>query len=146
MSQTREKWNSLVLSRGDFWLAWRCNEISFLFFCLEPTVKKKTGKSTISIAVILITSKGLESYLISAVQSSFATFTRHFYNGVWKTSCSWRFYRNGSTCVLILSWVNIITQKWATVSGKLSIVQKSVLLNSPFSLNQAFFFNLTSYW
>ena len=92
------------------------------------------------VAVMVITSEVLESYLILAVQSYFSTFTRHFGNGVWKASCSWRFYGNGSTCVLILSWVNIIKRNWAKVPGKLSVVQKSesgLLLYSSFSLKQA---------
>ena len=35
MSQTKEKWGSLVLSRGDFWMIWRCHSIpSFHFYFL----------------------------------------------------------------------------------------------------------------
>ena len=54
MTQTRKKWNFLVLSRADFWMVWRCHGIPyfhFLFFCLEPTVKKNTWMRTISITV-----------------------------------------------------------------------------------------------
>ena len=54
MTQTRKKWNFLVLSRADFWMVWRCHSIPyfhFLFFCLEPTVKKNTWMRTISITV-----------------------------------------------------------------------------------------------
>ena len=30
MAQTREKWNSLVLSRADFWMVWRCHGIPYI--------------------------------------------------------------------------------------------------------------------
>ena len=44
MTQTREKWGSLVLSRADFCMVGRCPGIlcfHFLFFSLEATVKKE---------------------------------------------------------------------------------------------------------
>ena len=43
MIQTREKWNSLVFGRADFWMVWRHYGIPYIrfIFCLEPTVKKK---------------------------------------------------------------------------------------------------------
>ena len=40
-TQTREKWDSLVLSRGDFSMIRTCNGIPcfiFYFFCLETTL------------------------------------------------------------------------------------------------------------
>ena len=106
---------------------------SFLFFCLEPIVKKNIWMRTISVAVMVIISKVLFWKLldisknisdISYVQSTFLTFTRHIDNAISKTPCSWRFYGNRSTCVLILPWVNIMKRKWAKVSRKLSAVQK----------------------
>ena len=39
MSQTREKWDSLVLSGGDFWMIWRCHNILvFIFIFLFKNV------------------------------------------------------------------------------------------------------------
>ena len=32
MSQTREKWDSLVLTTGDFWMIWRCRSILCFHF------------------------------------------------------------------------------------------------------------------
>ena len=82
---------------------------------------------TTSVTVVVIISKVLFWKLldISYVQSSFSTFSRHSDNGIWKTPCRWRFYGNGSTYVLILSWVNIMKRKWAKEPGKLSDVRKS---------------------
>ena len=45
-------------------------------------------------------------------------FRNGFGNGVWKTPYSWRFYRHGSVYVQILSWLNIMKQKWAKVPGE----------------------------
>ena len=109
MTQKREKWYSLVLSRSDFCMIWRCHDIPcfhFYFFCLELTVKKNTWMIMISIMVMVIISKLPFWKLldISYVQSSFPTITRHIDNGIWK---SWRFYGHGSTNVLIISWISI---------------------------------------
>ena len=42
MTQTREKWQSIVLSRADFWLVWRCHGIPcFYFIFLFRTNGKK---------------------------------------------------------------------------------------------------------
>ena len=100
---------------------------SFLFFCLETTVKKNTWMRTISITVMEIISNVLlwRLFHISYVQSYFSTFARHIDNGIWKTPFSWRFYSNGSTYVPILNWLNITKLKWAKVPGRLSFAQKS---------------------
>ena len=132
---------------------------SFLFFCLEPMVKKNIWMRTISVTVVIIILKVLFSNLldisknisdISYVQSTFLTFIRHIENGISKTPCSWRLYGNGSTYVLTLPWVNIMKRKWANVSRKLSVVQKPEpvlwrkfhLLYSSFSLKQTLILNL----
>ena len=150
MTQTKVKWNSLALST----LVWRCHGIPyfhFYFFLSNPMVKKKIWMRQISVTVMVITSKVLFWKLldisknisdISYVQSTFLTFTRHIDNAISKTPCSWRFYENGSTCVLILPWVNIMKQKSAKMSRKLSAAQKAEpilwrtfhLLYSSFSL------------
>ena len=132
MTQTKVKWNSLALST----LVWRCHGIPyfhFYFFLSNPMVKKKIWMRQISVTVMVITSKVLFWKLldisknisdISYVQSTFITFIRHIENGISKIPCRWRFYGNGSTYVLILPWANIIKQKWANVSKKLSVIQK----------------------
>ena len=50
--------------------------------------------------------------------------------GTWTTTfethlTGWRFYRYGSTYVLILSWINILKRKWAKMPWKLLVAQKS---------------------
>ena len=152
MTQAKEKWNSLPLSR----LAWRCHGIPyfhFYFFCWEPMVKKNIWMRTNSVTVMVIISKVLFWKLIdisknisdiSYVQSTFLKFIRHIENGISKTPCSWRFYGNGSTYLLTLPSVDIMKRKWANVSRKLSVVQKPEpvlwrtfhLLYSSFSLKQ----------
>ena len=126
---------------------------SFLFFCLEPMVKKNIWMRTISVTAMVIISKVLFWKLldisknisdISYVQSTFLTFIRHIESCISKTPCSWRFYGNGSTYVLLLPWLNIMKRKWANVSKKLSVIQKPEpilwrtlhLLYSSFSLKQ----------
>ena len=62
----------------------------------------------------------------SYVQSSFATITRHFDNGIWNEALpyySWRFYGHESPYELIFSWVTIFKQNSAKVPGKLSFTQ-----------------------
>ena len=126
---------------------------SSLFFCLEPMVKKNIWMRTISVTVMVNISKVLFWKLldisksisdISYVQSTFLTFISHIDNGISKTLCSWRFYGNGSTFVLILPCGNIMQRKWVNVSRKPSVVQKPEpvlwrtfhLLHSTFSLKQ----------
>ena len=126
---------------------------SFFFFCLEPMVKKNIWMRAISVTVMVIISKVLFWKLldisksisdISYVQTTFLTFIRHIDNCISKTPCSWRFYGNGSTYILILPWVNIMKRKWAKLSRKLSVVQKPEpvlwrtfrLFYSSFSLKQ----------
>ena len=129
-TQTKEKWDSLVLSSADFCMTGSCHGIPclhFLFFCLEATVKKNTWMRTISATVMVIDSEVRFWKLLdfSYVQSSFWTITRHIDNGIWKIHYSWRFYGHGSTYILILSWINIMKWKWERVPCKLSVAQKS---------------------
>ena len=125
-----EKWDSLVLSRPDYWMIWRCYGIPcfpFYFFCLKPTVRKGIWMRTTSITVMVIFQKcHSENYMIAAMfkvrsQQLRPTLTR----ASWKASNSWRFYGHGSTCVLILSLAIIMKGKLTKVPGKLSIPQKS---------------------
>ena len=55
MSQKIEKWDSLVLGRGDFWIIWRCHGIPcfHFIFCLETTVKENNWMGTTSVAVVV---------------------------------------------------------------------------------------------
>ena len=52
----KEKCDSLVLSRSDLWMVWRCHGIPRVYcyyFYLEPTVRKKTWMRTASVTVMV---------------------------------------------------------------------------------------------
>ena len=106
---------------------------SFLLFLFRANgkSKKETWMRTTSITVMVIIPKVLFwklpdfNYVQSSLRATLTTFTSHIDKGIWKASCSWRFYGNGSTCLPILSWVNIINRKWAKVPGRLWVVRKS---------------------
>ena len=56
MCQTKEKCDSLVLSRSDLWMVWRCHGIPRVYcyyFYLEPTVRKDTWMRTASVTVMV---------------------------------------------------------------------------------------------
>ena len=57
------------------------------------------------------------------VHRSFTTIKRHIENRIWETIYSWRFYRNGLTYVLVLSWSNIMKRKLTKIPEKLSVAQ-----------------------
>ena len=57
LCQTKEKCDSLVLSRYDLWMVWRFHGIPRVYccyFCLEPTVRKDTWMSTTSVTVMVV--------------------------------------------------------------------------------------------
>ena len=100
---------------------------SSFIFCPEPTIIKDIWMRTIPVTIMAIISNVLlwQLLVITYVKSYFSTITRQIHNGFWKTPCSWRFYGHGLTYVIILFWVNIMTQKWAKLPWKLSVAQKS---------------------
>ena len=52
----KEKCDSLVLSRSDLWMVWRCHGIPRVYcyyFYLEPTVRKDTWMRTASVTVMV---------------------------------------------------------------------------------------------
>ena len=60
MTQTTEKWDSLLLSRADFWMVWRCHGISwfnFYFFWFRTNSKKNTWMRKIFVTIMVIMSK-----------------------------------------------------------------------------------------
>ena len=61
----------------------------------------------------------------SCVQSFFSAISRHTHNGIWEALYSWTFFKNGSTYILILSWLNIMERKLTEVPEKLRLAQKS---------------------
>ena len=110
ITQTREKWDSPVLSRPDFWVVWRCHGILcvhfyfiFYFFLLRSNFK--TIIRATSATVMVIFSKVLlrkllnHSYVKFSSQQLWDTLTTVF----WRTPCAWRLYGHGSRYALILS-------------------------------------------
>ena len=108
MIQTREKWNSLVLSRGDFCMVESCHGIPcfyfiylFFFFCLEATIKRNTWIRTISVTVMVIISKVLFWKLldINNVQ---------LYSNIFLNNCKTHWQRHFKDTLQILrTWINI---------------------------------------
>ena len=82
MSQTKEKCDSLVLSRSYLWMVWRCHGILCIhsyYFCLEPTTGKGTWVKTTFVTVMVILYKS-NSY----AQRSLSKITSHFENNILK--------------------------------------------------------------
>ena len=130
MSQTKEKCGSLVLSRSDLWIVWRCHGIPRVcYFCLEPTLRKDAWMRTTSVAVMAFFSKVAFWTLLdhSNIQSSFPIITRHIENSILKDTLQLIIFRtwiNLSASSLIKTSVNM-KQKSMTVPRKRSVAQKS---------------------
>ena len=132
MSQTKEKCGSLVLSRSDLWIVWRCHGILRVYCyysCLEPTVRKDTWMRTTSVTVMIFSSKVVFSKLLyhSYVKSSFSIITVHIENSILKDTIQLNIFRtwiNLRTKSFMKSSVNM-KQKSMKVPGKRSVAQKS---------------------
>ena len=99
MSQTREKWDSLVQTRGDFLMIRRCRSIPcfhFLFLFRNDGITEQLDQNDLRCCFGFYFSK---MSFPSFVEGSFSTITRHLDKGIWKTLSSWRFHRHGSTKV-----------------------------------------------
>ena len=109
ITQTREKWDSPVLSRPDFWMAWRCHGILFVhfyfyfyFFCLEATLGQDRATSA---TVMVIFSKVPFRKLLyhSYVKVSSQQLPDTLRTVFWRTPYGWRFYGHGLIYLLIRS-------------------------------------------
>ena len=109
ITQTREKWDSPVLSRPDFWMVWICHGILcvhfyfyFYFFCLEATLgQDRATSATVMVIFSKVPFRKLlyHSYVKVSSQQLRDTSTTVF----WRTPYGWRFYGHGSIYVLIRS-------------------------------------------
>ena len=131
MSQTKEKCDSLVLSRSEFGIVWRCHGISRVcryYFCLEPTVRKDAWMRTTSVTVMVFFSKVPFWKLLdhSYVQSSFPINMRHIKDSILKDTLIkiFRTWINLRATSFIKTSVNM-KQKSMTVPRKRSVAQKS---------------------
>ena len=132
MSQTKEKCDSLVLSRSDLWIVWGCHGIPRVccyYFCLELTVEKDAWMRTTSVTVMAFFSKVAFWKLLdhSYVQSSFQIITRHIENSILKDTIQLNIFRtwiNLRATSFIKTSVNV-KQRSVTVPRKRPVVQKS---------------------
>ena len=85
MSQTKEKCDSLDLSRSELWIVWRCHGIPRVccyYFCLEPTVRKDAWMRPTSVTVIAFF---FESGILKVTWSQLCSmFLPHNYEAHWK--------------------------------------------------------------
>ena len=109
ITQTREKWDPLVLSRPDFRMVWRCHGILFVhfyfyfyFFCLEATLgQDRATSATVMVIFSKVPFRKLlyHSYVKVSSQQLWDTLTTVF----WRTPYGWRFYGHALIYVLIRS-------------------------------------------
>ena len=126
MSQTKEKCDSLVLSRSGLHGIPRNR---YYHFCLESTVRKIAWMRTTSVTVMAFFSKLAFWKLLdhSYVQSSFQIITRHIENNILKDTLQMNIFPtwiNLRATSFIKTSVNM-KQKSMTVPRKRSIAQKS---------------------
>ena len=103
MSQTKEKHDSLVLSRSDLWMVWRWHGILcvYYYFCSEPTVTKDTWTRTTSITVVIFLKVAFWKLLgHSYIQCPLSTVTKHTDNNILKDTL--QFY-------ILWTWINMHT-------------------------------------
>ena len=131
MSQTKGKCGSLVLSRSDLWMVWRCHgtpRVCCYYFCLEPTLRKDGWMRTTSVTVMAFSSKVAFWKLLdrSNIQSSFPIITRHIENSILKDTLQLNIFRtwiNLRATSFIKTSVNM-KQKSMTMPRKRSVAQK----------------------
>ena len=102
---------------------------SFLFFCLEPTLRKDTWMRVTSAAVMIIFSKVLfwKLHNHNFVQSFFPTITRHFDKSILKDILQLKILQTWIKIranFFIKTLVNIMNWKSRNVSLKLSLAKK----------------------
>ena len=150
MTRTRKKWNSMVLSRADFWMVWRCHGIPyFIFIFLFRTNGKKEHLDENDFHF------RYGNYFESAImkvnwyqlcpKSFLNTYEAHWQRNLKIEDLKLKILQQWINIRANSSLVNIMKRKWAKVPGKLSVAQKSelvlwrafhLLLYSYFSLKQ----------
>ena len=139
MSQAKEKWDSLVLSRSYLWMVWKCHgrpRVQCYYFCLKPTVRKDTWmrKTPVTVTVFFLESSILKvtwsqicsKFLLSNYEEHWK---QHFerYPTVGKFTDMDQHIKSFKTWIksFIKTSVNMTKQKSIKVPGKRSLVQKS---------------------
>ena len=127
MSQTKEKCDSLVLSRSDLWIVWRCHgvpRVCCYYFYLELTVEKDAWMRTTSITFMAFFLKVAFWKLLdhSYVRSFFQIIMKHIENSILKDTIQVNIFR---------TWINLCTTSFIKTSvnmkqiSKRSVAQKS---------------------
>ena len=143
MTQTREKWNPRFRLEMTFeWYEGAMVFRVFIFFLLRTNGKNKPlGENDFRHGYGNCWEKTILKVTCYELCSKFfSKITRNIDNGIWKTPCSRRFYKHGSTCVLILFWVNNIKQKCAKVPETYQLYKNLSLFLKNLSLIIAFSF------
>ena len=133
MSQTDKKSDSLILSRSELGIVWRCHGIPRVccyYFCLEPTVRKVRMRTT-SVTVMAFFSKVAFWKLFdhSYVQSSFPVNTRHIENSILKDTLQLKTFRkwiNLRATPFIKTLVNMKKNRKDSASRKISCTEIQV--------------------
>ena len=88
MTQTGEKWDSLVLGRGDFWMIWTCHAILcfYFIFMFRNVVREQLGQNNFSGCYVFFSKVTFRKYLITTMfkvlyQQLWSTLID---NGIWK--------------------------------------------------------------
>ena len=93
MTQAGEKWDSLVLKRGDFWMIWTCYGIIIFVFMFRNVVREQLDQNNFNRCYGVFFQKK-KKYLITTMfkvlyQQLWSTLID---NSIWKTPYNGRFY------------------------------------------------------
>ena len=80
MTQTGEKWDSLVLGRGDFWMIWTCHAILcfYFIFMFRNVIREQLGQNNFSGCYVFFFKSNIPKVLDhNDVQSSLSTIMKH---------------------------------------------------------------------
>ena len=112
MNQTRTKWDFFFLSRGDFWMIWRCHgiRVSIFISCLKTTVRENNwmGATPAAVRVIFFQKCHPKLFDYSYDESSFSTITNHLGSDIWKRPYGRRLYGHGLTYVSNLQQIILL--------------------------------------
>ena len=112
MNQTRTKWDFFLLSRGDFWMIWRCHGIgvSIFIFCLETMLRENNwmGATPTAVRVIFFRKCHPKLFDYSYDESCFSTITNHLGKDIWKRPYRRRLYEHGLTYVSSLQQIILL--------------------------------------
>ena len=158
MTQTREKWDSHILSRRDFWMVWMCHHIlCFHFFWFRSNVRKwyLDESNFYHCFGIFFGNANPEVSWTQLCWSFFSTIPKYINNSILKDTLQLKILRTWikiSADSFIKILVNIIKRKTTKVPWKLSFAKKmrprTTKNIASFSLKLTKFLNLTQciYW